>query len=933
MNTLSRFSVAFSLTLTLLMPSTSALAQKSEISNASDRFIVIWDKGTTKTKISNLSTKSTSFEKVRKLEQLDRIDIFKRPEELTLKEAMLEAQKLPGVMHVEPDYRVYASNTTPNDADFFRLWGLDNNTNDINGPEAWDLTTGGSNAVVAVIDTGVNYNHVDLAANMWTNPGEVAGNGIDDDGNGWIDDVYGIDTVNGDADPMDDQGHGTHVAGTIGAVGNNAIGISGVAWQTQIIACKFLDQSGSGYTSAAITCLDYLLDLKVNHGVNLVATNNSWGGGGFSQALKDAIINHQVNDILFVAAAGNSGQDTDLAPSYPASYEVTNIISVGALSEDGNRAGFSNYGASSVDLFAPGTNIYSTYFDGSYASLSGTSMAAPHVTGAIALLHELYPSKTASDYKNLLLVGGKALGSLDGLAISSATLQLWGSGNTGSLNCVNRQFSKRLSPVDDNISVAKNSAFSLQVSLLNCDTQTSQIIASVGGQNLVLQDDGLLGDQVAGDGILSRDITVDWNGTQVISFPDTSLSSFQVTATTPPEVREVSYFYTDIVGTPLNLSDDQSVQIPIDFMPMAPSGSFNEVWVNSNGTISTSFYSSYGNSSLPAFVDKHMAYAWWDDLYPGASGNQYWEVRGSAPNRQLIIEWRDITRCCSFSSGDSYTVTFQAILYESEPKIRFNYKDASASSLSNFHLGLGATVGYENNGNGTQFSYNQASLSDSMSLEIVPNDFSEPDVTITLFETEGLARPGSLQTVTLIASDKNNLPVTKEVDLDDGNGFVPVEGNTITVRYPNAGNYLLTARASNGTDQTNSLLAVDIQSYSSDELALINEIRTESDRYGLIDASALGASPESFGYISISDLVQFNPDVVSDAPVGLHLWATSNSINDLGLYFSTARYVWIYENDVFKGWSPDALKRQQIINSGYELITTIPAGAGVWVSK
>ena len=233
--------------------------------------------------------------------------------------------------------------------------------------------------MVAIIDTGIDYTHPDLAANIWTNPGEIAGDGIDNDGNGYVDDVHGYDFVNNDGDPMDDHFHGTHTAGTVGAVGNNGVGVTGVNWQVKLMALKFLGASGSGSVSGAVSALEY----AVTMGVRL--SNNSWGGGGYSQALYDAIKNSQVIGHVFVAAAGNSGVNSDLQPAYPASYDLDNIISVAAIDSSDNLASFSNRGVVTVDLAAPGVAVLSTVLGGGYASYSGTSMATPHVTGAAAL--------------------------------------------------------------------------------------------------------------------------------------------------------------------------------------------------------------------------------------------------------------------------------------------------------------------------------------------------------------------------------------------------------------------------------------------------------------------------------------------------------------------------------------------------------------------
>jgi subtilisin-like proprotein convertase family protein len=288
----------------------------------------------------------------------------------------------------------------PNDPSFGSLWGLSNNGSqggllnaDINIEPAWALGTATS-IVTAVIDTGVDYTHPDLASNIWTNTDEVAGNGIDDDGNGFVDDVRGWDFVNNDSDPMDDNGHGTHVAGTIGAVGNNGIGVTGVAWTASIMPLKFLDQSGSGSLSDAIKAIQYA---RVN-GAKII--NASWGGGGLSSALQSAITQFITSGGLFVAAAGNEATNNDVTPSYPANYQ--GVISVGASTRTDTRASFSNYGTS-VDVFAPGQSILSTLPGNRYGSLSGTSMATPQVAGALALLWGQNPTLSANTISQALI--------------------------------------------------------------------------------------------------------------------------------------------------------------------------------------------------------------------------------------------------------------------------------------------------------------------------------------------------------------------------------------------------------------------------------------------------------------------------------------------------------------------------------------------------
>jgi subtilisin family serine protease len=292
-----------------------------------------------------------------------------------------------------PNYEVRIDAAAPNDPMFSSLWGLGDGAG-IGAQRAWNVSTGSSDVVVAVIDTGVDYTHPDLRDNMWSNPGEVPGNGIDDDANGYVDDVHGINAMQNAArpgDPQDENGHGTHVAGTIGAVGQNGQGVVGVNQRVKIMALRFLGAAGAGSLSDAITAIDYMLAMK-SRGIDVRVANNSWGGSGYAAALADAIQRTEEAGIVFVAAAGNEGVDNDVEPSYPANFEIANVVSVAALDEWGNLAGFSNYGATTVDIAAPGVDIYSTFPRDRYVKLSGTSMATPHVVGALALLFAAEPN-------------------------------------------------------------------------------------------------------------------------------------------------------------------------------------------------------------------------------------------------------------------------------------------------------------------------------------------------------------------------------------------------------------------------------------------------------------------------------------------------------------------------------------------------------------
>lgn len=348
---------------------------------------------------------------------------------MSTKQAIKLLKNHPAIEYAEPDYKVSIS-SAPNDPDFASLWGLHNEGQsggtadaDIDALEAWSISTGGKDVVVGVIDTGIDHSHNDLAANVWVNPNEVAGDGIDNDDNGYIDDIHGINAITDVGDPMDDQGHGTHVSGTIGATGNNNTGVVGVNHEAAIVGCKFLDASGSGSTSDAIKCIDYMVSLK-NDGVNLRVLSNSWGGGGFSQALADAITASEQADILFVAAAGNDAVDNDQNPHYPSNYEHDSVLSVASTDRNDNMSDFSQWGETSVDLGAPGSAILSTVPGNGYASYSGTSMATPHVAGAAALVLSINPDLTTSELKQLLMDSGDDNTQLQGKTVSGKRLNV-----------------------------------------------------------------------------------------------------------------------------------------------------------------------------------------------------------------------------------------------------------------------------------------------------------------------------------------------------------------------------------------------------------------------------------------------------------------------------------------------------------------------------
>lgn len=542
---------------------------------------------------------------------------------LRLLERMAALRASGRFLYVEPDYQVRA-NLEPTDASFVdgTLWGLRNlGINggvagaDISATNAWNITTGSTNVVVAIIDTGINYQHLDLAAQVWRNPGEIPGNGVDDDGNGYVDDVFGINAITGTGNPLDDHSHGSHCSGTIGAAANDGNRHVGVAWQVRLMGCKFLTSSGSGNTSDAIECVDYAVSQRAK------ILSNSWGGGGFSQGLLDAILAANAQEILFVAAAGNDGRNTDLSPTYPANYEADNVIAVAALNRADGLASFSNYGATSVDLGAPGVDIYSTIAGGNngYDTYSGTSMACPHVAGVAALLAAQFTTNiTVAELRQRLLQSTTAVPALSGRSVTGGRVNAYQAltvTEDGILDV-------RLSFVGGlPLRAGSTAAVHFVVTDLVPVTTATVTAGIQGGDALLVRNDGVAPDAVAGDHIYSAFIEVPVSGSQLVleyqvaapgkaDFADTFAAPILV-----PPVNDMFANRTPVVGSSNRIS---ATNLGASAEPGEPahigSAAFKSVWwtwtapttdtatIHTSGSSFDTTLAVYSGSSLGSLV-------------------------------------------------------------------------------------------------------------------------------------------------------------------------------------------------------------------------------------------------------------------------------------------------------------------------------------------
>ena len=695
-----------------------------------NQLIVKWKDGQKKT-ISQKNTLS-----VTRLTETGSFELVKTKVGTDLRKFARELSNNPNIALVEPDYLAYINVEAPDDPDFDEQWGLNNSGQtsgttdaDINALEMWDVTTGNANIVIGVLDTGVNYTHEDIANNMWENPNEIADNGIDDDNNGYIDDIHGINAIEDSGDPLDNNGHGTHVAGIIAAE-DNSVGVVGVIPTAKIIACKWLGSDGSGFISNAIKCLTYFKDLK-DAGIDVLLTNNSWGIGTNSAALYDAIAEHQTLGILFIAAAGNSAYNHDYQTDYPSGFDLTNIISVASTDHNDALSDFSDYGAHSVAIGAPGEDIYSLSHTGGYTELSGTSMAAPHVSGLAGIIKASDDSLNWIQIKNLVLAGGEIVDGTEDYTYSKRRIRGYDSGGVGSLTCSNINLKAQLEPTVSNLSIKKGGTLNLTALNIDCaDVQTTATVTRVADSSIIsLVDDATNGDQVANDGVFvgseimnttgtynydffgSKRVTVDvYDGTNLYNYRPTTVENFN---------------YRTITGTALGAGDEtmHTVISPFRIYFAGDTGGHTQLYVASNGVISFTDHAlfSWDNESLPENTHSSIVAPYWDDLDPSVNGDIFYEVIGTTPNRELVVEWRAVPWYAEPSEAEN-NISFQAVFFENSEDILFNYADTIFEAGDSANSGGSATVGLQSNaGIAVDYAFNEQLVTDNTGILWVRN--------------------------------------------------------------------------------------------------------------------------------------------------------------------------------------------------------------------
>lgn len=613
------------------------------------------------------------------------LQVVRLPRRLSIGRALARYRATGLFEYVVPDYYIHIT-VAPSDPYFTNgtLWAMHNTGQsggvadaDIDAPEAWDIRTNATNVVCAVVDTGVRYTHEDLRVNMWSNVLEVAGNGLDDDGNGYVDDVYGINAFtnapSAKGNPMDDNGHGSVCSGIIGATGNNATGVVGVAWGVRIMALKAFNSTGQGATSDIIECLDY----AITNGAHIV--NASWGElGAYDQPLLDAVTALRAAGILFVPAAGNNSLDLTQNPVAPASYDLDNIVTVTAT--DRFDAQWYNYGADIVELGAPGKAIVATgsIGDNAYSGGDGTSFAAPHVVGALALVKAEFPSETYTQLIHRVLGNVDGISSLTGKCVTSGRLNVY------------RALSREPSPVARFTASPPAGGKPLAV------TFTDESWGNITNRILTFGDGGSVTNDLApshtytNDGVYNVRLTA-WGPQGVHS------RSNVVVVATNYYMQTAPYAWVDPSShTALTLTDDSvsgALTLPFNFPFFASTN--GSIIVGSNGLLgfNAGGMTYLDNADMPFYpLPNQIICPYWCDLYPPAAGAQIrFGTVGSVPGKRVfVVTWLNVPHVFDLGAP----LTFQAMLYETSGQIVFQYQNVQPTNLV-VGAGRPATIGVE----------------------------------------------------------------------------------------------------------------------------------------------------------------------------------------------------------------------------------------------
>lgn len=571
----------------------------------------------------------------------------------------------------EPDF-FYRKALAPNEQTYAegKLWHLNGAIGSIEAPTAWETRFEASGVVVAVLDTGVLMTHEDLAANLWTNAKEIPGNTIDDDGNGYIDDVHGINSITGQGDPTDDDTHGTHVAGIIGAVGNNGKGVAGVAWNVQLMPLKFIDSTGDGSSGDAVECINYAIE----NGADII--NASFGSPNASSTLQIALSAARAAGIIIVAAAGNETTNNDVTPSYPANYGLDNIISVAATGVTDLLEHYSNFGATSVDLAAPGAAILSTgnLNNSDYSALTGTSMAAPIVSGVVALLKAQFPNDSPAQIRERLFATVDPLPSLAGKCLTGGRVNL----RKAFLPYVTAAFAPS----------ASAGAFPLSVQF------TNQSIGEVTGHRWDFGDGSPISTEVNPTHVFNLDGNFTVTLTVTAASGAISTTTRQIAVEANYNLKAAAYEWIDPTSmTRFTLGDNGisgAQDLPFTFYFYGQPKT--QIHIGANGLLGfdPQNLGTITISDIPTTASPNGAILpYWDNLNPASGGAVYAGIVGQAPSRRYVVSWVGVPR--NTSSADK--MTFQSVLSEGTGEIRFNYLEVNPTSARGG--GAQATIGLE----------------------------------------------------------------------------------------------------------------------------------------------------------------------------------------------------------------------------------------------